>query len=175
MPELWDERFAPADAEIIKHKARKLVGHYGYRTSDVEDIQQDLALHVFSRTYHHRPDLGSRETFVSTVVKNKILNLIEHRTALKRDHRRDVPADEVGEGVMLDGSSSPERIDLYIDLRSAIAGMPPELREIALRWANETEKEIADAMNLTRAKVRTRFQRIRRFLENAGFGSNSEI
>ncbi len=175
MPELWDERFTPADAEIIKRKARRLVGHYGYRTSDAEDIEQDLAMHVFQQTYRHRPDRGSREQFVSTIAKNKLLNMIEHRTAQKRDNRRDVRADDTDERALLNKSGSPERIDLSLDLRDALARMPPELREIALRLPDETAAEIARALNLTRAKVRTRIQQIRRFLEDAGFGSNSEI
>ncbi|HEV7300621.1 MAG TPA: transposase [Tepidisphaeraceae bacterium] len=53
MGEQQDGRFTPSDAALIRHKARRLVGHHGYRSSDVEDLEQDLMLHVLRQS--HRP------------------------------------------------------------------------------------------------------------------------
>jgi RNA polymerase sigma factor (sigma-70 family) len=169
-----DPRFNEADAAIIKRKAKRLAGHYGYRISDVEDIEQDLAMHVFQQTHRHEPGRGSREKFVSKVAKNKLLNLIEKHTAKKRDRRRDVPADDVGEGALLDGGIAPDRIDLVIDVREAIARLPEDLRQVAVLRQQHSEKELEGLLNLTRAQVRGRLQRLERLLREAGLAPDSE-
>lgn len=169
-----DPRYTPDDAEIIKRKAKRLVGHYGYRTADVEDLQQELALHVFPRTRLHQPERGSREGFIGTVASNKIRNVIEQRTAQKRDQRHDVRIDDVGEGAVIDGTIAQERIDQQIDVREALRRMPADLREIALLRAEHTEKELGKLLHLTRAQVRTRLGNLEKFLQDAGFDKKSE-
>lgn len=169
-----DPRFTEEDAEIIKRKAKRLAGHYGYRSSDVEDIEQDLAMHVFQQTHRHQPERGSREKFVSKVAKNKLLNLIEQRTAKKRDRRRDVRMDEVGEGALLDGENTPEQIDVGIDVRTVIALLPEDLRQVALLRQRHSEKELEGLLKLTRAQVRGRLQRLERIFREAGLAPDSD-
>ena len=164
MKPLWDERFTPADAQIIKRKAKRMAGHYGYRTSDVDDIEQDLAMQVFQQTHRHQPDLGSREKFVGKVAKNSLINLIEAKTAKKRDRRRDINVDDAPSDVLLDGHDTPERLDMRLDVRAAIARMPADLREIALLRMELNEREVEAKLGLTRAQVRTRMQRLAAFL-----------
>lgn len=169
-----DPRYTEEDAEIIKRKARRLAGHYGYRISDVEDIEQDLATHVFQQTHRHEPERGSREKFISRVVKNKLLNLIEQRTAKKRDRRRDVSADDVGDGVLLDAAATPERIDVGIDVRTVIARLPEQLRQVAVLRQEHSEKEIEGLLGLTRAQVRGRLEHLERVFREAGLAPDSE-
>jgi DNA-directed RNA polymerase specialized sigma24 family protein len=171
---LWDERFTPADAEIIKRKARKLAGHYGYRASDVEDIEQDLATHVFQQTHRHLPERGSREKFVSKVAKNKLLNLIEKRTAMKRGDGRNVSVDEAGERALLDGSISPDSLDVVIDVRAVIVALPDELRQVALLRQQHSQKELEGLLHLTRAQVRCRIQHLECIFREAGLAPDSE-
>lgn len=94
---LWNERYQPSDAEIIKKKARKMVGHYGYRTCDVVDLEQELALHMVQQMRLYRPGRGTRAQFVNRIAKNKLLNIIERRTAQKRDDRRNVAIEKAGD------------------------------------------------------------------------------
>jgi DNA-directed RNA polymerase specialized sigma24 family protein len=169
-----DARFTEADADIIKRKAKRMAGHYGYRTTDVEDIEQDLATHVFQQTHRHQPERGSREKFVSKVAKNKLLHLIEQRTAQKRDNRRDVRMDDVGEGVLLDGGNAPDRIDVGIDVREVIAQLPDDLRQVALLRQRYSEKELEGLLKLTRAQVRGRLQRLERIFREAGLAPDSD-
>lgn len=162
-----DPRFTESDAEIIQRKAERLVGHYGYRPSDVEDIQQDLAMHVFPRTHLHRPERGSREAFVSQIVKNRILHLIEARTALKRDNRHNVSIDKAGEGTLLDGTNTAEQVDVVIDVREAIERLPEELKQVAILRQQYSESELEGLLGLTRGQVRSRIQRLQRIFRDA--------
>lgn len=169
-----DPRFTQTDAEIIQRKVRRLVGHYGIRWNDVGDLEQELAMHVIQQSHHYRPEVGKREAFIETVTKNKILHLIECRTARKRDNRRDVPLETIGECCLLDGDASQERIDLQIDVRNAIVRMPDDLRQFALLRQQYAEREIEKILGLTRGQVRSRVQRLERFLFDAGLAPDSE-
>src|SRR5690606_8095170 len=107
-------------------------GHYGYRSSDVDDIEQELAMHAFQQTHRHDPNRGSRAKFIGKVATNRLINMVEARTAKKRDRRRDITIDGAPSDVLLDGHETPERLDLHLDVHAAIARMPADLQNIAL-------------------------------------------
>lgn len=170
-----DPRLTEKDAEIIRRKAKRLVGHYGYRSSDVQDIEQDLAMHVFQQTCRHHPERGSRYGFVVTVVKNKLLNLIQLKRAMKRNNACEVRAEEVGEAGQLDERGSPEQIDIQIDVRDLLQRMPEDLQQIArLRMAGHRESELEELLNLTRAQVRSRLHRIEKLFRDAHLDSENQ-
>lgn len=159
-----DERFTAAAAAEIKLLAKRLKGHYGYRASDIEDLEQELAAHVIQRMDQYVPERGSRGAFVSTVAKNRILNLIEARTAAKRDGRRNVSLDPAGVPI----NTSQEGIDLKLDVRAALADLPDDLRQVALLRMEHTEREIEALLGLTRAQVRWRMRQLEQALRSAG-------
>ena len=72
---------------IIKHKARTLVGSYGFVEDDRQDLEQDLTLDVLRRLAKFDPARAQLATFVSRLVDHRIANIIEERTAQKRDYR----------------------------------------------------------------------------------------
>ncbi len=174
MRELTDERFSPADDKIIKAKAWKLAGHYGYGTSDVDDIRQDIRCRWIEQSHRHDPTRGSRATFVNTVADNHMANLIEKKTAQRRDNRGDIPIGDADDRALIDGWTDAKQVELQVDLREAMSRLSPELQEIAVRNVNEGEEEIAEAMGLTRAAVRHRLKIIRRHLTEWGFGPDSD-
>ena len=87
----WRQEITADDLVSIRVAAQGLVGRYGYTRSDLEDIVQDLALHVLERLGEYDPGRGAWSTFLKRVVRNKIGHLIEHRTFQKRDYRKCVP------------------------------------------------------------------------------------
>lgn len=164
-----DPRFTNADAEIIKHKVRKLIGRYGFNASDEPDLQQELAMHVSTRMARHDPARGARSTFVDRIVRNKIANILESRMALKRGGRkRPLALDAVPEGLLLDGQTDAHAVDLGMDVGSAVSALPPELREVAIRLAKHSPSEVARMLGLTRGQMRQRMEAIRVHLEGAG-------
>ena len=44
MQPLWDERYQPADAEIVKNKARKMMKRRTLREHQLEDVVQEMAM-----------------------------------------------------------------------------------------------------------------------------------
>ena len=70
--------------------ASKLFGHYGFTRTDVEDIKADLIAYLWERSDQWDPARGAWTTFVTRVMKNRILNIIAHRNAGKRDYRCEV-------------------------------------------------------------------------------------
>lgn len=166
MKPLWDDRYTPADAEIIKRKARKMIGNFGYSRSDADDIEQELAMHAFRQTGKHDPARGTREKFVEKMARNKILNLIEAKTAAKRDDRRNISIDDASDYAVLDGHVAPEVIDVRLDVGAIINSMPAELRQIAMLRMDMNERDIERELGLTRAQVRTRMQHIAAYFSN---------
>jgi hypothetical protein len=164
-----DPRFTNADAEIIKHKVRKLIGHYGFNASDEPDLEQELAMHVSMRMVKYDPARGARSTFVDRIVRNKIANILEHRMAKKRGGRtRPMALDDVPEGLLLDGYADPEAIDLGLDVRNALAGLSPELQRIATLLTTNTPSKAARALGLTRGQFRQLQEAIKTYLMGEG-------
>jgi RNA polymerase sigma factor (sigma-70 family) len=173
--ELWDERYLPTDHEIVKKKARKMSGPRGYRDCELADIEQELAMKVFQEIHRQRSDRGSRAGFVGKVAKNALLNLIEKRSAKKRDDRRNIEYDDGPEGTLLDGETTPEQIDHELDVEEMKNRMPPDLRQVLeLRMAGHSDRELEDLLSLTRGKVRTLSQRLEQFGKEEGLDTLDE-
>ena len=73
---------------LIRVKARKLVGTFGFTESDREDIEQDLAVHLIERIDQLDLTRSSRNTFVNCIVDRKIISMLRWRFAQRRDYRR---------------------------------------------------------------------------------------
>ncbi|MCC7409803.1 MAG: hypothetical protein IT442_17185 [Phycisphaeraceae bacterium] len=171
---LWSERYQPSDAEIIKEKARKMIGHYGYRACNLADLEQELALHVVRQMHLYRATRGTRAQFVSQITKNKLLNLIEHRRAQKRDDRRNVTIEVVDKNVLPGDGTTPAGRDLGIDVRAVLERLPQELRQVANLLPERSGQEIGRLLGLSRGQVRWRIQQIGQALSAAGLAPNSQ-
>lgn len=169
MGERWnDKRLNPADAELIEKMARKFARINSLPESDVEDLQQAVFAHVISVSHHHKEERGSRRRFVSRVAKNKLRNILDGNHAQKRDRRRDVSIEKVGEPALGDGTTAPEVVVLELDFKEAMARLPADLQWIARLRIEHTEREIETILGLTRGQVRGRLKQIESILRAAG-------
>jgi RNA polymerase sigma factor (sigma-70 family) len=75
-----------ATRRFVRTKARQLAGKYGFRTDEIEDIQQSLILECIERLPHFDPQRGSRARFLRGVANHAIANLIESRRARCRGY-----------------------------------------------------------------------------------------
>jgi len=152
---------APADAAIIRSKAMGILGRFGFRLSDREDLVQDLATHVFQKTSLHDPGRGSREAFVGAIAGNKLLNIVEARLAQKRDDRRNIEYDDAPDRALIDGSLTQTQIDLQLEMQEMAKSFPPDLREVyELMLLGYREAEIQKHLHLSRQRVRTLVQKV---------------
>ena len=168
---------------LIRQKAEQLVGHYGFTESDVEDIEQDLVIHLMLRLRSYNPSRGARATFVQSVVENKIRSIRkEDRQSGSYDHRlvgksldEPVAADDdtslvFGDTLSSDSTgprnnrghlSESEQSDLRIDIGRALSEMTPELRELCARLTESNVADIARETGIPRHRLQWMRTRVR--------------
>lgn len=165
----FDARFLPEDAEIIKHKVRKLIGRYGLTASDAPDLQQELALHVSTQMARYDRSRAKRSTFVDRIASNKLANIIEGLRAKKRGGgKTGGTLDAVSEERLVDARATGGAADLSLDVLSVLTALPPALLEIAALLATYDPAEVARMLGLTRGQFRQRRAAIRDCLMAAG-------
>lgn len=166
-----DTRFIPEDALIIRHKVMKLVGRCGITRSDQPDLRQELAFHVSMQMSRFDPSRGTRRTYVNRISQNKILNILEQRRARKRGSGKSIMAiDEETEEMVPDPHGDGDSVDMTLDVATAIASLPPDLRHLATCLMTESPAEAGRTLGLTRGQVRHRIgligQHFARYLTN---------
>lgn len=182
------DRFAE---RLIHRKARQLARVPGFSPSDREDIAQELRLKLLMHSAGYDPQQGHRHAFVTALVERHAANLLRAKRAEKRDHRsvRSLSmqlADDAEEGpVELTDAISPRHLDarlgrasreehelaeLAMDVSEAIAGLPPELREVAQRLKTDTLSQIARDLGVPRTTLSDRVRKLRRCFEQTGLG-----
>lgn len=151
----------------IRLKARKLIGKYGFRESDREDIEQDLTLALLTKLAQFDANKGKFPTFVRLVVERCVVDLIRERKAMARDYRRteslEELSEEVGDGNLTEPSyDDREQHDLAIDLAEALAALPEDLRKIVEYLRDTPLTEAARRHGCSREVMRGMARQIRR-------------
>lgn len=177
--------------EIIKRKAKKLIGKCGFQKSDQEDIIQDLLQDFLERIPHYDPRKGQITTFADRVTTHKVCTIIESRTAGIRDHRRCQESlnqyhedrdgirteqiDIISQDDYLSRTGRPIQSEdgrnLSIDLQKALSELPLDLRPLFENLASEkTITEISRALKIPRGTLYDALKRLRIFFEERGLG-----
>jgi len=175
--------------QIIKFKAKQLVGRVGLTDSDREDLEQEMILDLLQRLPKYNPDRAQRNTFIARVVEHKIATIIEARKAGLRDYRlcncslnerlEDGEGGSVERMETIDqedylrltaglSRSTAELRDLSIDVRQAIEKLPPELRELCRRLGVDTITELSRDTGVPRGTIYESLKKLRAILEVAG-------
>lgn len=174
--------------KMIRIKARQLIGKAGFTRTDCEDLAQEMRLDLWRRLAKFDAKKARLSTFVCRVVEHKVASIIEARKAKLRDYRRQQcslndspkiadskPADR---GDMLDqdatllrtgGANRPadERIDLSDDIRTVLAGLPPELRGLCRRLMERTPTAVERETGIPRGTLYESIEVLRRRFEKA--------
>ena len=178
--------------ELVHHKARQIVGKGGFRSQDVPDIKQELALDLLERLPKYDPEKATNNTFVARLVEHKISKMIRDRKRERRDRAReecsihDEVNDEDGVRVELGTTVSEdeqylrtgkydrtveERRDMAMDVAAALADLPPDLREVAEALSTLSVTEACRKLGFTRAWLyKEPLPRLRKALEERGLG-----
>ena len=164
---------------LIKSKARKLIGNYGFTWSDFENLQQDMIVDLLERLPKFNPERSPRNAFITLVVSNKVAEIIKERMSPSRKHVRGEVSihaplqqdDRPGKlaDVISDPSPSSERSDLAMELEQALAGLPVDLRSLwNLRVQGLSLTEISLQTGTPRPTLYDRWGRLREHFERAG-------
>ena len=176
--------------DVIRHKARQLIGKYGFTRDDYDDLQQEMMLDLLRRLGKYDPSRAGLSTFVARIVDRKVSTLIRHQRQEKRDYRRPVCSldaqveDQDGQARGLDEVLSQdafddevarhdrpraERLDLRLDLSLVLDELPDDLRQLALRLQTRTVAEIARELGVPRSTLYEKgIARLRKIFEDKG-------
>lgn len=168
------------ETNLIRVKAATLARRGLIPRADVEDVRQELSLAVLVAHGKVHLDAAKRHGLSYTVVKNAAQRLVRDRHYAKRNPYRlrslgPLLAD--GEGVSepatLDGGTVTERVvDLPLDLEAFLAGLPEELRTLAVLLKTLSVSEVAEKLGVPRTTLYSSLRVLRGRLRRAGFGKN---
>ena len=154
----------PQVRRLIRHKARRLVGCCGLSRFDRQDLEQELALHAISKQSHFNPTRGTTKAFYEQLLRRKAASIVRDATASKRDRHRIDQTFDVAKLPARDAADA----GMQLDVRLALAGLPPELGAIATLFITYREAEVVRRTGLGRQRVRAIKQRIAGRLRAAG-------
>jgi DNA-directed RNA polymerase specialized sigma24 family protein len=72
----------PEVLRVVRSKARRLAGKYGFHRYEAEDIQQELVLDYLTRSKRFDPSRSTRHRFARLIIKRRIATLIESQMAV---------------------------------------------------------------------------------------------
>ena len=174
---------------IIKYKAKKLVGLYGFAESDREDLEQEMILDLLRRLPKCDSERAKRNTFIAVIIQNKVATIIKARKAKKRGYGIHICS--LDEDLAREGGSTrlrkeiinqedyfhrtgelsrpaTEIIDLSIDAERAVESLPPKLRSICKHLRILSITEISREIGIPRSTIYESIGKLRGLLEEAG-------
>jgi len=171
---------------LIRIKARQLLRHRGFSRSDLDDLVQELTLRLWRQVTRFDPTRASFHTYAAHVLDSCAATIVRERRRLKRAaglQTQSVDSTLINRGAQTlpladllseadlyrrRGGSSPRERQRWTDLSQAVAGLPPELRDLCRRLMSATPTSVARDLGVTRRQVRNAIALIRRHLEKAG-------
>ncbi len=175
---------------LLRIKARQLRRRPEFWRTPVQDIRQELILHVLQRAHLFDPARGSVNTFVATVVESAAAMMCRDRKRRKRAAGLNLQSldgstlkDDGEERTLLDvlvdddlrrrhggyGASEEERRDASSDTLRTLDRLPARLRRIARLWMDgENEVSIARNLGISRRQVRKATAEIEERFRQAG-------
>ena len=183
----------PSHEEIarrIRHGVRRLVRLKAYRRTDPRDIEHALWEQVLQAQPRYDPKRAQVNTFLDRVLRNRVVQMIEYAAAVKRQGDRvsweepsvdgDPDSDPISETYSEEeyyertgfGTRPAARTrDLAIDLGVALEGLPPDLRELALRLEHQLPIEVGRALRLSQGTLYRRMEKLREHFERLDLGA----
>ena len=179
---------SPAVISLVRHKARRLIGHAGFTASDVPDLEQALLAHLVRAAKHFDPAKASFTTFARSALDREAVSLGRINSAAKRNPRRavslhvtiqvtDEESTELAQQIRADEAISHRQVQrrdehdsaqLCHDIHVVIQSLPPKERCLAEALKHESPSEIARRMGIPRTSLYWSLQKICRRFEDAG-------
>ncbi len=174
---------------IIRTKARQLIRTPWFATSEREDVQQELTLHVLRHIEKFDSKKGRLAAFIQQIVESHSAMLLRDRKRAKRAPgfyarsietlREGVTDDPVsGSGAVseadarrrlgLPDADSQESLELRAAIARVIAGLPSDLADVWDRLVRGNVASTARELGISRRQVRNALEEIRRRFAAAG-------
>jgi RNA polymerase sigma factor (sigma-70 family) len=176
----------PYVRKLVHRKARQRTREKALKGDDVEDIEQDLWVHLIEQSSKYNPNKAVVATFAARVTEHKIVSLIRHRKALRRGGRKrvlsldadvsDKHGKKVARGSLItadDGlrrlgvhkPSAVEAIDSAQNTERFLSQLPSELRDLVERTLASSITDVARDLGVSRTTIYARLSELRKFIE----------
>ncbi|WP_169853007.1 RNA polymerase sigma factor [Anaerohalosphaera lusitana] len=189
-----NEQFKTYIRSLVECKARQLVGKCGIRKCDVEDIEQELFLHLLLRASEYKSSKSKLTTFAQRIIERKVKNILRDRSAGKRstfDQARSlhevIGSDDQGTEITL-LATIPARdvpsVEFATDVKMIIESLPVLHRKVCLMlMAGFTIGSIADQLGMPRTtlrdsivkEIRFAFSELKNFSDFRRFGNSPSM
>lgn len=167
------------DLRCVRHFARLVKRRMQHCYLDCDDIEQELAMHLWRRLCRYLPERSSRGTFIRHVLRNKAASILRDQGRKKRMLRL-APLEEVEDPswpvepvsgcavCSLSTSSAQCRVDMALDLAAAIVRLPPCLRQLCSLLGTMPQAELRRRLGLSKHQFYRRLNWLRRRFSVAG-------
>ena len=179
---------------LIRVKARQLVRRPEFTACEVEDLEQELTLHILTKVDRFDPARGSLNTYFARIVNTAIAMLIRERGRIKRNGGAGVEIESLEKMVdQPDGSPAPlwatisdsdanrryqtshrsdlERSELRMDVQAVMEVLPPELRRLCEQFLEGNKVGKQRDGGLSRRKYQAAINLIREQFVKSGFSA----
>lgn len=178
---------------LIRVKAKRTTGKAGTRPSDLEDVEQELWLHLLSQARKFDPSRASINTFIDRVVDSGVKMLLRKQRRQKRapgfraqsletiiecdggilkSIEETISSADVDRRSGNQARSEQEQCELEEAVGVALDAMPPELRRVCQLMLTGTQRDAAAKSGLSRKKLAAAKAAIREILEQMGLNGN---
>lgn len=166
--------FTPYLLQQAGLRASLLQSSFGFAADDWDDLRQDLALDCLGRLPRFDASRGDWKGFVRGVVRNQAC-VLATRQARRPEIRSLVSGDCGSDGDESLGVAHPALVEdalptleLSLDARRVLAGLPEELQIIAGHLAEMSFFAVSRRTGLTHAQLKRKVARIRAAFMAAG-------
>lgn len=175
----------------LRKKAKQLVHRVGYTASDVEDIQQDLLVHLLERIDQFDPERGHINVFITAVTERYIANILRDREADCR--RPENPVESLNVSVACEDSESGsvdfgetvdeerrtarddhyprseiESFEMREDIAAVVSKLPHQLQELCERLMYDPVSKVANDMQVPRTTINRWLEELAEYFDQAG-------
>jgi len=121
-----------------------------------EEVAQDAFLSLWRRPGAFDPDRGSLKTFLTSIARNKAIDLVRKEESLKRT--KESLFQEVGGAEA--SSTFQDRVDDRSEVVTALQKLPAQQREaiVLAYFGGRTYREVADELRAPEGTVKTRMR-----------------
>jgi len=168
------EGINPIIISTVRKKARKLIKHKCFLSSDLEDLEQELMIDLLSKLIHYDSSKSSLQTFTQNIIENKASNMIRNISRKKRGSQMAICSlyEPIGVGdnkdeayLLIDTISADSsfyeysisdltrQLEFEFDVRQVINKLPDNLGKLCKLLQIMTVAEIAEETGTSRNTV----------------------
>lgn len=174
----------PYAVQLVRFKARQLSRHPFFGPDGVEDLEQEMMIHLHRKMPAFDPNRASLNTFIARVVENRAASLAAMASAQSRNAGHpDISWEEMresGHGDEAEASvdpafhpamEEPDAMAASIDLRRCIQRLSREQRRLCQMLPFHPSSAISREMGWSRATYFRRVASLRETFRQAGLGN----